>query len=57
LAISLSTITPLREERERLDATAQVLSASWNPSVNGSALGLDEFKENVPLFMQRFKND
>lgn len=34
-----------------------VLSASWNPSVNGSALGLDEFKENVPLFMQRFKND
>mmetsp|Transcript_50641 Transcript_50641/g.94336 ORF Transcript_50641/g.94336 Transcript_50641/m.94336 type:complete len:211 (-) Transcript_50641:121-753(-) len=31
-----------------------VLSASWDPSRSGSALGIDEFKQNVPIFMKRF---
>jgi hypothetical protein len=33
----------------------QVLSASWNPGQTGSKLGLDEFKANLPLFLERFQ--
>lgn len=34
-----------------------VLSASWNPSIKGSALGLEEIQQNIPIFMRRFQND
>ena len=32
--------------------TYGVLSASWDPSREGSALGLDEFKMNIPILFQ-----
>lgn len=31
-----------------------VLSASWNPSIQGTALGFEEFQQNLPIFMKRF---
>eukprot|EP00959_Pyramimonas_sp_CCMP1952_P200264 4188543-Pyramimonas_sp.AAC.1 len=31
------------------------LSASWDPRITGSAVGLEEFKQNLPIFMNRFK--
>jgi hypothetical protein len=35
-----------------------VLSSSWDPRREGSALGWDEFKTNLPVVLERFrKND
>jgi hypothetical protein len=31
-----------------------VLSASWDPRKKGSALGVDEFKTNLPIILDRF---
>jgi len=35
-----------------LGITYGVLSASWDPSREGSALGMDEFKMNIPILFQ-----
>ena len=35
-----------------LGITYGVLSASWDPSREGSALGVDEFKMNIPILFQ-----
>mmetsp|Transcript_18138 Transcript_18138/g.39670 ORF Transcript_18138/g.39670 Transcript_18138/m.39670 type:complete len:198 (-) Transcript_18138:210-803(-) len=40
-----------------LGITYGALSASWDPRVKGSALGLEEFKQNVPIFLERFKRN
>lgn len=39
-----------------LGITYGILSASWDPKKDGSWLGLDEFKENVPNMLASIKN-
>lgn len=33
-----------------------IFSSSWDPNREGSLTGLDEFKENVPIYMKRDKS-
>jgi len=35
---------------------AGILSASWDPAREGSFLGVDEFKANLPALIDRVKN-
>ena len=36
--------------------TYGILSASWDPLQEGSALGFNEFKANLPLLLDRIKS-